>query len=264
MKNMRLLTVSLRSFAPVFLSVMFICTSLYSQPLTGEKPPVASGTQEADLANATSKATASQNEQSNDYTQNPDSMNLEEKIAMFNQQFCPPETPITEISEFNLLKLARAELIKRAEIEKYKDMMIVDGKVYVKNEKPAEKPDNKPKGEAGKNLLGDFTTSCQELKEKNTRGQTDGNKRPEKVLELKRRKVTYRDGDNQLKEMEVYSPPRFPAKKKDIAGQKGKKIKDYATSILVPKDVDPKDTAAFDDMPSADAWLDDQDAQTQK
>lgn len=264
MKNKRFSTMSQRSFAAMLLSIMFICSSLYSQPLPGDKPPVASGTEQADPISATSKANAPKDgAQNNDYTQNPDSMSLEEKIAIFNKEFCPPETQITEISEFNLLKLARAELIKRAEIEKFKDMMIVDGKVYVKNEKPAEKPDNKPKGEAGKNLLGDFTTSCEELKEKNTRGQTDGNKRPEKVLELKRRKITYRDGDNQLKEMEVYSPPKFPAKKKDIAGTKGKKVKDYATSILVPKNVDPKDAAAFDDMPSADAWLDDQDAQKQ-
>ncbi len=84
------------------------------------------------------------------------------------------------------------------------------------------------------------------------------------MLALKRRKITYRDRENQLREMELYSPPKFPVKKKDIAGKKGRKVKDYATSILVPKNVDPKDAAAFEEMPSADGWIDETETQTQK
>ncbi len=225
--------------------------------------PVASEP-EAVGAMSSTKASSDKAADTAGYSQNEDSRSLEEKIFVYNREYCPPEAPITEISDFNLLKLARAQLINRADLGKYEDMVLVDGKVYVKKdgseENPDEKKDEKPGDKlvkAGKNLTGSFETACKELKNKRNRGKNQGNKKTEKVLDMKRRKVTYRDRDNQLREMEVYSPPKFPAKKKDISGKKGKKVSDYATSILVPKDVDPKDAAAFEDMPSADAWIED-------
>ncbi len=206
------------------------------------------------------------------YTQNKDSMSLEERIAVFNKRYCPPETTITEITDFSLARLVKVELIKRAELETFKNMVLINGKVYVKDDKPDPKPEPgkepkpEPMGKAGKNLFGELEAACDQLAQNKNRGQTGGNKKPEQILELKRRKITYRDRDNQLREMEVYSPPKFPAKKKAIAGKKGKLVKDYATSILVPKNQqgNTKDITAFDSMPSADAWLDDNDAETQK
>lgn len=247
----------------LFLSVVFPCCEVFAQQLPGQQQPTATETQGIESASTMSNTNAKGNNaaDTSQYTQNADSMSLEESVSVFNQRYCPPENPITEISEFSLMRLARAELIKRSDIERYRNMVMVDGKVYVKDEKanpdPDGKPDNKPVGQPGKNLLGDFVATCGELEDKKIRGNTEGNKKPEKTLPLKRRKVIYRDRENQLREMEVYSPPKFPAKKKNIAGKKAKKVKDYATTILVPKDVSSKDAAAFEDMPSADNWVDD-------
>ncbi|MDD3146116.1 MAG: hypothetical protein PHD82_02335 [Candidatus Riflebacteria bacterium] len=222
----------------------------------------------------TSSISAQGNDSESQFTQNNDSMSLEERIAIFNKRYCPPETTITEITDFSLARLVKVELIKRSELDTFKNMVIINGKVYVKEDKPAAKPEPKPGkepktepiGKAGKNLFGELEAACDQLAQNKNRGQTDGNKKPERVLELKRRKITYRDKENQLREMEVYSPPKFPAKKKALAGKKGKIVKDYATSILVPKNQQgsTKDITAFDDMPSADAWLDDNDTPTQK
>lgn len=253
----------------VFLSLL--SGSLYAQQ-TSNNQPTASEAQDVGVVSATNKENAlGKQADTAQYTQNDDSRTLEEKILSYNQQYCPPEAPIAEISEFALLRLVRAEMIKRAELEKYKNMVLIDGKVYEKSDGAKEDPDEKKDedtngkkpGPAGKNLIGSFETACEELADKKNRGKTEGNKKPERILELKRRKVTYRDRENKLREMEIYSPPKFPAKKKDIAGKKGKKVRDYATSILVPKDVDPKDAAAFEEMPSADAWIDDKEPQKQ-
>lgn len=183
---------------------------------------------------------------------------LQEKIAAFNKQFCPPEKEIDEINEFNLARLEKAELIKPADLDKYREMVMDNGKVLLKSEKLIGKP--------GKNLIGSFDTACEELKDRKNRGATKGNQKPERLLKLKVRRIVYRDQENQLKEMEMYSPPRFPAKKKKIAGKKGKLIKDYATTIMVPKDgtENASKTAVFEDMPSADSWLDDGEGQIKK
>lgn len=270
MKNKHVLARFAGLSVAVFLSVLLPLCSVSAQPFLPPDGQVsATDTEDVSATNAGVKQVEPQSKaDATQYTQNGDSQTLEEKITIFNQQYCPPDAPIIEISEFNLMRLARAELIKRAELEKYKNMLLVNGKVYVKNENANEKPDGKtdgkPSGLSGKNLIGSFETACQELEDKKIRGKTVGNKKPERVLELKRRKITYRDRDNKLREMELYSPPKFPAKKRDIAGKKGRKVKDYATSILVPKNVDPKDAAAFEEMPSADGWIDDNEAQTQK
>lgn len=248
----------------LLLSAVFPCCSLNAQQQTGQNPSVATESQGIESASGpagTQSQAAPPAPDASQYTQNNDSMSLENSIADFNRQYCPPEKPITEISEFSLVRLARAELIKRSDIERYRNMVMVDGKVYVKDDKPNpdpnEKPDNKPVGQPGRNLLGDFVATCGELEDNKIRGNTEGNQKPEKTLPLKRRKVIYRDRENQLREMEVYSPPKNPAQKKKIAGKKAKKVKDYATTILVPKDVSSRDAAAFEDMPSADNWVDD-------
>ncbi len=249
------------------LPAIFGSASCQAQPnMPADKPQTATATEQLEsTAAASTKATDSTKDAPDlaAFTQNNDSMSLEERISAFNKQFCPPEERITDISEFSLIRLVKAELIKRAELEKFKNMVLINGKVYVKNENPPTKPDPqtdpKPAGKAGKNLFGDLEATCEELAQKKNRGESEGNKRPDQILELKRRRITYRDRDNQLREMEIYSPPRFPAKKREISGKRGKKVKDYATSILVPKNQqgDTKDITAFDDMPSADAWVDD-------
>lgn len=197
------------------------------------------------------------------YSQNQETSTLEEKISQFNQQFCPPEKTIDEINDFNLTRLARAELIKRADLDKYREMVLVDGKVYFKKDSQDPDPQDKPKpekpiGKAGKNLIGSFDIACEELKNKKNRGETKGTQKPAQILKLKKRRVVYRDQENQLKEMDLYSPPKFPAKKRKIAGKKGKLIKDFATTIMVPKDgtANASNTTEFEDMPSADSWID--------
>ena len=225
---------------------------------------------------------------------------LQEKIRVFNLEFCPPQEPIEEINPETLSRLVEAELIKKDDINaNYDQLTMVDGRVYPKGEEPKPEsqpqpepepqpqpepqpdpipeqdpepapnpnpPKPKPQPPVGRNLTGALDAACADLENQQTRGETEGNKKPQNYLPLKRRRVTYRDQQNQLKQLEVFSPPRFPAKKKDIREKKGKKIRDFATTIIVPKDTDGQgvDKSAFEDMPSADDWLDDEGGQKQK
>lgn len=220
--------------------------------------------QQKDGFSATSQTKASEPQ----YTQSPDCMSLQEIIEVYNKRYCPPEKPIEEITDFTMARLVKVEMIKRTDLDRYRDLVMINGKVYTKKDPKDgdQQPEPKPLGKAGKNLLGDLKVACEQLEQKQTRGESDGNKKPEQILELKRRRITYRDKENQLREMEVYSPPKFPAKKKPLAGKKGKKVPDYATSILVPKNQqgNSKDISAFDSMPSADAWVDDNEAKSSK
>lgn len=252
--------------------VTFGCGRVSAQGASENDPEeVASETQEIENAMQSAKTAdkAAAPPASSGYTQNENSQTLEEAISTFNQQFCPPEKPIQTIDEAALISLIRAELIKRAELEKYKNMVLVNGKVYEKQkQKPDENPDPKPiPSKPGKNnLMGLIDSAAKELDGDKARGKTKGNQKPENELKLKTRKITYRDKQNELKQMEMHSPPKFPAKKKKIVGKRGKKIKDYATSIMVPKDPDAQkgDLSVFDDMPSSDAWIEDSSGQTQK
>ncbi len=204
---------------------------------------------------------------------------LQEKIRVFNLEFCPPQEPINEINSETLSRLLEAQLIKKSEIEtNFDQLVMVGGQVYPKDKVPIPEPATEPNPEpatllrprpqvpVGKNLTGSLNAACEDLENEKTRGETEGNKKPETFLPLKRRRVTYRDQQNQIKQMEIFSPPRFPAKKKNLSGKTGKKIRDFATTIIVPKDVDAQsvDKSAFESMPSADNWLDDDNGQTQK
>lgn len=198
---------------------------------------------------------------------------LQEKIRVFNLEFCPPQEPINEINSETLSRLLEAQLIKKSDInENFDQLVMVGGQVYPKDKIPEPEPepvaDPKPRPQipVGRNLTGSLNAACEDLENEKTRGETEGNKKPETFLPLKRRRVTYRDQQNQIKQMEIFSPPRFPAKKKDLRGKTGKKIRDFATTIIVPKDVDAQsvDKSAFEGMPSADDWLDDDNGQTQK
>jgi len=202
----------------------------------------ATATQQVDSSSAqqqkeTPPAAPQTQSENSQYTQSPDCMSLQEIIEVYNNRFCPPEKPIEEITDFTMARLVKVEMIKRTDLDRYRDLVMINGKVYTKKDPKDsdQQPNPKPLGKAGKNLLGDLKVACEQLEKKQTRGESDGNKKPERVLELKRRRITYRDRENQLREMEVYSPPKFPAKKKPLAGKKGKKVPDYATSILVPK-----------------------------
>jgi len=178
---------------------------------------------------------------------------LEKKIKIYNRDFCPPRSPIREISDRSLLKLVAAELIERTDMERFRNMIIVDGKV----ENPAAL-EYSPKLPSGNNLAGDLESACEEMSNKKTRGRSEGNRKPEKLARLKARRISYRDRDNQLKEMEIYSPPKSQAKKKKkVKDKKGRKIKDYATSNLLPKNAENDTAGSFSNKPSADAWIDD-------
>lgn len=177
---------------------------------------------------------------------------LEEKIRIYNRDFCPPRLPVAEISEVALLKLVAVDLISRGEVEKFRGMQLVDGKI-VKSQNGSQVENQLL---PGNNLVGELVAACDELKENKTRGQSEGSTRPEKTAKLKPRKVQYRDSDNQLREMEVYSPPKLKAKKKKkVKGKKGKKVKDYATSRMLEKNREKEDSGKFNSMPSADSWV---------
>ncbi|MFZ5951030.1 MAG: hypothetical protein ACOYXC_10015 [Candidatus Rifleibacteriota bacterium] len=252
----------LRSVLASVIFASLVTVNLYAQGNPGDKPPVATESQELDKASLSSTKAETPGAPEAGLTQNDETRSLEKAVSTFNQQYCPPETPIRQIDQESLLRLIRAELIKRSELEKYQKMVLVDGKVFTKEEKKEEeKPQDNPQKPAKptkNNLFGAIDSAGKELEEKKVRGETTGNKKPEQLLKLKRRKIIYRDKENELKEMEMYSPPKFPAPKKKVVGKRGKKIKDFATTIMVPKNTDGEksDLSAFDEMPSSDAWLD--------
>lgn len=178
---------------------------------------------------------------------------LEEKIKIYNRDYCPPRLPITEISDLALMKLVAADLISRSELKDFSGMKLVAGKVV--NNTNGAKSENRMI--PGNNLVGELVATCEEMKNKKTRGKSEGNKKPEKAAKLKSRKVKYRDRDNQLREIEVFSPPKLKAKKKKkVKGKKGKKVKDYATSEIFKKNEDKDDSGKFKGKPSADSWVD--------
>ena len=81
----------------------------------------------------------------NDYTTNDDTKNLEKAITVWNQQYCPPQTPITEINESALLTLVKYELISRADMDKFTRTVLIGGKVQeVKKEEPEPEPEPEP------------------------------------------------------------------------------------------------------------------------
>jgi len=199
---------------------------------------------------------ANNDEVESTYTQNSDSITLEKNVLSFNDRYCPPQKPITEISDFALIRLVNARLITRADLQKYRDMVLINGKIYLKNATPTAAQTCNIPALPGKSFFWEFERVCELLEMKTTRGKSKGNQKSEPILELKQRKITYRDSDKNLCEMEVFSPPPFPAQNQEITGTGGKKVKDYATSVLMPNDqINSKDVTAFDDMPSADAWL---------
>ncbi len=250
----------LRSILASIIFVSLVTGNIYAQGSAGGKPEAPVATEPKDLKKSSFPSTkaAPLGAPESELTQNAETRNLENAVSTFNLQYCPPEIPIRQIDQESLLRLIKAELIKRSELEKYQKMMLVDGKVYTKEEKKKEEKPQKPTKPTKNNLFGAIDSASQELEEKKVRGETTGNKKPEQQLKLKRRKIIYRDRENELKEMEMYSPPKFPAQKKKLTGKRGKKIKDFATTILVPKnnDGEKSDLSAFDEMPSSNAWID--------
>ena len=212
---------------------------------------------------------AKNSEVNSTYTQNEDSISLEHSVSAFNVKYCPPQKPITEISDFTLLRLVNARLLVRRNLLKYRDMVLINGKIYLENTTQTASQTTTQTGNIpalpGKSFVWEFEKLCELLELKKNRGKSKGNQKPETILELKQRKITYRDSDNNLCEMEVYSPPPFPTQKQEITGSVGKKVKDYATSVLMPNNQsNSKDVTAFDGMPSADAWLEGNDDNSQK
>lgn len=242
-------------------------TSTYPETATSPAPlePISSPLKIPNLMGSSAPVNKN-NEVNSTYSQNEDSIILEKRISTFNETHCPPQKPITEISDFALIRLVNARLISRADLLKYKDMILINGKIYLENDtQTATHTVTTLPFSPGKNLFREFEIVCELLELKTTCGNSKGNQKSEPILELKQRKITYRDRDNNLREMEVYSPPPFPAQKQEITGTGGKKVKDYATSVLMPNSKSiPKDVTAFDDMPSADAWLEGNDDNSQK
>jgi hypothetical protein len=205
---------------------------------------------------SSSAAAEEEAEEEANYMQNDDTNSLQKAIEVYNQQHKPP---IYDINEKTLIALVKAELIDRAEMKKYIEMVYIGGEVYVKEEPKEEKPDipeNQIGGDNKDCFIKSFVTACDELEAEKNRGTTSGNKVPELKLNLIERTIIYRDQNNRLKRMKIYSPPRFSPNKSEIDGKRGKVIKDYATSILIPKNpVSKNDDTAFEEMPSADTWI---------
>ena len=61
------------------------------------------------------------------YTQSPDCMSLQEIIEVYNKRYCPPEKPIEEITDFTMARLVKVEMIKRTDLDRYRDLVMVNG-----------------------------------------------------------------------------------------------------------------------------------------
>jgi hypothetical protein len=245
--------------------------TLWSQDQDGQQ----NATETEDLAAPMgAAANAEEAEEEFELVQTDKALSLEEAIDRFNEIYAPKK--IFTIHEKVVMDLMEKELlvIDRTEIGPYAQLVMVDGKVYSREKKePEPEPEPEPQdpgpetlegGENDRNLATSLKHSCEEIEDQKTRGQTRGNENPDVNLEPIPRQITIRDQNNQLKTKTIYSPPKLPSSEKQIEGNRGKLIKDFATSILVPKNpVNQGDESVFDDMPSADSWLDEGQGQQQ-
>lgn len=256
----------------VILSVFLLsCSATWSQAM--DEPPVASATDgidnfsKAGMGSPTAAGDEPEEEKF-DLVQTEETTKLEEAIDIFNERFAPKR--ITTINEKVILELIEAQIlnIDRTEIGPYSQMILGDEHVFIKEKKKPEPEEQVPDTLTGddkhRTLDSSLKNACDEMENNQTRGSTKGNKKPEANFKLIPRTITIRDQNNKLKRITIYSPPRFPPSKSKIAGERGKQIKDFATSILVPKNpVNKGDESVFDDMPSADTWIDEGAGQSQ-
>lgn len=181
-----------------------------------------------------------------------DSIILEKAIATYNLIYQPP---IEKIDPHSLMMLVKAELIDREDLGNYKGLVLVDGRVVYKD---PDKAENSTQIKPTTSLFAEVETAAQELEDQKNIGETEGNEESANDVELTETRVIYRDQNNQLKTLEIYSPPESKSIKKIVVGERGEKIRDYATTILVPKvtEGDRLDTSVFEAMPSAVSWVD--------
>ncbi|MGM0599530.1 MAG: hypothetical protein ACQETH_06890 [Candidatus Rifleibacteriota bacterium] len=189
------------------------------------------------------------------FTQTDDTRSLQDKIKLYNSEFCPPQTPITQINRNALIMLVEFQLLDRTELDKFDDMVMINEEVYEKKDTPQDTvdPPRQDFEPTDNNLDGSFEQSCIEVENEKTRGIGKGNQDPERNISLRQKTITYRDKKNQLQRMIIYFPPVYPVKNKPIEGKAGETIKDYATSVLVPKDGDVSNDQndKFENMPSS-------------
>jgi len=170
--------------------------------------------------------------------QNADTKVLEDALAIYNKKYVPPDFPITSIHEKSLYMLVRRELITRTDIEKFKDMVYVDGKVYERQEvKPEEDnqldiedepPEQAPSPEASSqnNLMGLLDTSSQYMLQQQTRGQAAG-------VPIRAAPYEYRNESFWLKNLQIiYAVPLLPmAKPLEIPGKPAENPDDYLSTL---------------------------------
>lgn len=170
--------------------------------------------------------------------QNDDTMVLEKALTNYHQEYVPPDFPINNINEKTLIMLARRELIKRADIEKYKDMVYVDGKVYQREEvKPEEDnqleiPDEPsqqappPEVASPNNLMGLLDTSSQYMLQQQTRGKAPG-------VPIRPAPYEYRNESFWLRNLQIiYAIPLLPLPKPiEVKGKPGDNPDDYLSTL---------------------------------
>jgi hypothetical protein len=137
-------------------------------------------------------------------------------------------------------------------------MVLINGDVYEKKDPGQEQEPIEPPRQnfdpTDKNLYGSFEQACIEVENEKTRGKGKGTRDPEKNINLRRKTITYRDKENKLQRMIIFYPEALPSKRTLIKGKTQETLKDYATSVLVPKqgEFESVNTDAFEDKPSVD------------
>ncbi len=206
-------------------------------------------------AKSMSSNSSTSSAQSSGYTQNDDTAQLDSAIGIYNDKYCPPEKTITEINPSTLKRLVGKELIKRVDLDKYGDMVMVNGKVYVKKETVPEEnpePQNPQRPEvpnSRKDFFGSFNYACEELSDGKFRGKSRGNQKPKNYIKLRAARMSFRDRLNSIRQLEYFVPLINLSSPFQIRGKSKSGPIDFATSLMLRKTRVAPGTK-FDDMPS--------------
>jgi hypothetical protein len=198
---------------------------------------------------------AAQSNNSSGYTQNDDTATLDSAIKIYNNEYCPPEKTISEINSSTLKRLVGKELIKRADLDKYDDMIMVNGKVYEKKESvPEDNPEpqqpQRPEiPNSKKDFFGSFNYACEELTDGKFRGKSRGNEKPKNYIKLRAARMSFRDKLNSIRQLEYFVPLINLSSPFQIKGKSKSGPIDFATSLMLRKTRIAPGTQ-FDDRPS--------------
>lgn len=191
------------------------------------------------LGDAAPQSMAAQTPAANEFKTDGDTADLQAAIDRFNRDLCPPNHPITEISQDALQLLLRNELIRRTDLQRFDGLLIREGRVVRRAQvvRPDPEPEPDPQPQRQVRGAGSFMDTFSASAERPTTvdspvGSGIGN--PTTSVRLVERRLTYRDQNGGLVELrfQVPSLPVVPTTK--VVGKKYQNVLDLMRTKLLP------------------------------